>query len=95
MRKVYDDEFKRLIIRLSVKEKMPREQIKRDYGVNIKTFEKWITRYYKDNDAYDVDKERAEEKVKRLEKRIRELERVNGVLKKTLEVWGEKEGLKF
>ncbi len=53
-------------------------------NIPLKTFEKWITAYNKNNKVFDSDYISPEEQIRSLKKRISELETTNDILKKTL-----------
>ena len=50
----------------------------------LKTLEKWITAYNKDNKIFDSDYISPNQQIQTLKKRIAELESANDILKKTL-----------
>ena len=56
----------------------------KDLNIPLKTFEKWITSYNKNNHVFDSDYISPHEEIKKLKKRIVELETTNDILKKTL-----------
>ena len=55
-----------------------------DLKIPLKTFEKWITAYNKNNKVFDSDYITPEQQIQKLKKRIAELETTNDILKKTL-----------
>lgn len=62
-----------------------------DYGIPLKTVEKWVTMYNKDPKIFDTSQLTEGERVKALEKEVRELKRANEILKKTLVLMARKE----
>jgi len=55
-----------------------------DLNIPLKTLEKWITAYNKNNKIFDSDYISPDEQIQKLKKRIAELETTNDILKKTL-----------
>ena len=55
-----------------------------DLNIPLKTLEKWITAYNKNNHIFDSNYKNPEEEIQSLKKRIAELETTNDILKKTL-----------
>ncbi len=56
----------------------------KDLNIPLKTLEKWITAYNKNNNIFDSDYVNPQQEIQNLKKRIAELETTNDILKKTL-----------
>ena len=63
----------------------------RDYNVPLKTLEKWITAYNKDNRCFDSDYQSQAQIIADLKKQISSLKRDNDILKKTITLLAKKE----
>ena len=66
-------------------------EVAQEHDIPIKTLEKWITAYNKDNDYFEIGKPPEETNVKQLERQIARLKRENEILKKTIALLGGKE----
>lgn len=66
-------------------------QTANDYGIPLKTLEKWITAYNKDNKVFDKDYLTSAKQIELLKKKVSRLERDNEILKKTITLLAKKE----
>ena len=66
-------------------------KIAHEYHVPIKTLEKWITAYNKDNKVFDKDYLTSAKQIELLKKKVSRLERDNEILKKTITLLAKKE----
>jgi transposase-like protein len=80
----YSTEFKKMASELIVISKQSTIKTAKDLNVPLKTLEKWITAYNKNNKIFDSDYISPEQQIQSLKKRISELETTNDILKKTL-----------
>ena len=80
----YSTEFKKMAVELVTISKHSTTKTSKDLNIPLKTFEKWITSYNKNNHVFDSDYISVHEEIKKLKKRIVELETTNDILKKTL-----------
>lgn len=80
----YDNDFKKMAVELVLISKQSTSKTADDLKVPLKTFEKWITAYNKNNKIFDSDYISPEQQIQKLKKRIAELETANEILKKTL-----------
>lgn len=80
----YSNEFKKMATELVLIAKESTIETAKKLNVPLKTFEKWITIYNKNPRAFDSDYVSPEEQIRKLQKRIAELETTNDILKKTL-----------
>ena len=84
MRKQYSNEIKAQITYEICVERKSTNGVAARYGVPLKTVENWVTRYNKDPHVYDVSVVSDSERIKALEKEVKELREANAVLKKTM-----------
>jgi transposase-like protein len=80
----YSTEFKKMATELIVISKQSTSKTAKDLNIPLKTLEKWITAYNKNNKIFDSDYISPEQQIQSLKKRIAELETTNDILKKTL-----------
>lgn len=80
----YSNEFKKMATELVTIAGNSTTKTAKDLNVPLKTFEKWITAYNKNNKVFDSDYISKDEQIKILKKRVAELETTNDILKKTL-----------
>ena len=80
----YSREFKKMAVELVAIAKQSTSKTADDLKIPLKTFEKWITAYNKNDKVFDGDFVSKDEQIKNLKKRIAELETTNDILKKTL-----------
>jgi len=80
----YSNEFKKMATELVIISRESTMDTAKKLNIPLKTFEKWITAYNKNNKVFDSDYISPEEQIRSLKKRIAELETTNDILKKTL-----------
>lgn len=80
----YSNDFKKMATELVVVAQQSTIKTADELNIPLKTFEKWITAYNKNNKVFDSDYVSPEQQITRLKKRIAELETTNDILKKTL-----------
>ena len=78
--KKWDKEMQDTIVKLICEEKQSTSKVAKAFGVPFKTVENWITKYNKNKYLFDTATKED------LVKRIRELERENDILKKTISI---------
>lgn len=83
----YSSDFKKMATELVVIGKESTIETAKNLNVPLKTFEKWITAYHKNPKVFDSDYISPEEQIRKLQKRISELETTNDILKKTLGIY--------
>ncbi len=91
MPRKYDNDFKSMIVNLIVNEKHSTLKTAEQFEIPIKTLEKWITAYNKDNHIYDKNYLSSAKQIDILKKKISQLERDNEILKKTITLLAKKE----
>ena len=80
----YSKDFKKMAVELVCISKNSTLKTAKDLNVPIKTFEKWITAYNKDNNVFNENYISPEQQILSIKKRVTELEKTNDILKKTL-----------
>lgn len=80
----YSREFKKMAVELIYISHQSTIKTANDLNIPLKTLEKWITAYNKNNRVFDSDYINPEQQIQSLKKRIAELETANDILKKTL-----------
>lgn len=91
MNRKYDNNFKAMIVNLIVNEKHSTLKTANQFEIPIKTLEKWITAYNKDNNVFNEDYVSSAQRIASLKKKISQLERDNEILKKTITLLAKKE----
>ena len=91
MPRKYDKNFKAMIVNLIVNEKHSTIKTAQQFDIPLKTFEKWITAYNKDNRCFDSDYQSQAQIIADLKKQISSLKRDNDILKKTITLLAKKE----
>ena len=91
MPRKYDNNFKSMIVNLIVNEKHSTIRTAEQFEIPLKTLEKWITAYNKDNKVFDKDYLTSAKQIELLKKKVSRLERDNDILKKTITLLAKKE----
>ena len=84
MPRKYDTNFKSMIVNLIVKEKHSTLKTAQQFDIPLKTLEKWITAYNKDEHCFDDDYKTQAQIIDDLKKKVSSLQRDNQILKKRL-----------
>ena len=87
----YDNNFKSMIVNLIVNEKHSTLKTANQFDIPIKTLEKWITAYNKDNHCFDENYKTQAQIIDDLKKKVNTLQRNNDILKKTITLLAKKE----
>ena len=87
----YDKNFKSMIVNLIVNEKHSTLKTAEQFDIPLKTVEKWITAYNKDNRCFDADYKTQAQVIDDLKKENASLRRDNDILKKTISLLAKKE----
>ena len=90
MPRKYDTSFKSMIVNLIVNEKHSTIKTADQFDIPLKTLEKWITAYNKDNKCFDADYKTQAQIIDDLKKKISSLQRDNDILKKTITLLAKK-----
>ena len=78
----YSAEFRANAVKLALRGDKPMSKVAKELGVPSQTLYTWVWSYERDHGAPPVEGEAPEEKVKRLEKRVAQLEEERDILKK-------------
>ena len=91
MPRKYECSFKSMIINLIVNEKHSTIKTAEQFNIPLKTLEKWITAYNKNNNVFNSDYKTQAQIINDLKKQIASLQRDNDILKKTISLLAKKE----
>ena len=91
MPRKYDNDFKSMIVNLIVNEKHSTLKTAEQFEIPIKTLEKWITAYNKDNKCFDADYKTQSQIIDDLKREVATLKRDNDILKKTISLFAKKD----
>lgn len=84
MAKSYSRDFKKMIVELINIQGHSTLKTAEEFNIPLKTLEKWITAYNKDNHCFDPDYISPQEQIARLEKENKKLKETNEILKKAV-----------
>ena len=87
----YERSFNSMIINLIVNEKHSTIKTAKQFNITLKTLEKWITAYNKNNNVFNSDYKSQAQIINDLKKQIISLQRDNDILKKTISLLAKKE----
>ena len=91
MAKKYDNNFKSMIVNLICNEKHSTIKTAEQFDVPLKTLEKWITAFNKDNKCFDADYKTQSQIIDDLKHEVAKLKRDNDILKKTISLLAKKD----
>lgn len=91
MPKKYSNDFKSMIVNLIVIERHSTLKTAQQFDIPLKTVEKWITAFNKDNKVFDSDYKTQTQLIEDLKRKVSSLERDNEILKKTISLLAKKE----
>lgn len=91
MPRKYERSFKSMIINLILNEKHSTIKTAEQFNIPLKTLEKWITAYNKNNNVFNSDYKSQAQIINDLKKQIVSLQRDNDILKKTISLLAKKE----
>lgn len=80
----YSNDFKKTAVELIKVANQSTTKTAEELNIPLKTLEKWITAYNKNNKVFDSDFLSPQKEIQSLKKRVAELETTNDILKKTL-----------
>ena len=86
MPRIYDNNFKFMMVDLIVNKKNSTSKTAEKYGVPLKTLEKLITSYNKDKTSFGTENLTKEEQIKELKKQLKRLEEEQKNIKETIEL---------
>lgn len=87
----YDNKIKAQVTQEICVEKKSTSAVAQRYGIPLKTVENWVTKYNKNQQAYDTTIMSEKEQIKALQREVKELRKANELLKKTLLLLARKE----
>ena len=87
----YENNFKSMLVNLIVNEKHSTIKTAEQFDVPLKTLEKWITAFNKDNKCFDADYKTQSQIIDDLKREVAKLKRDNDILKKTISLLAKKD----
>ncbi len=84
MPRTYDINFKKTVVDLIVHHNHSTLKTAQEFNIPLKTLEKWITAYNKNNDVFNVDDFSPQAEINRLKKQLKEKDKIIELLKKTI-----------
>lgn len=84
MARKYDLDFKKSVVDLIVNHKHSTLKTAQEFNIPLKTLEKWITAYNKNPDSFNADDFSPQAEINKLNKKIKEQEKIIQLLKKTI-----------
>ena len=87
----YENNFKSMLVNLIVNEKHSTIKTAEQFDVPLKTLEKWITSFNKDNKCFDADYKTQSQIIDDLKHEVAKLKRDNDILKKTISLLAKKD----
>lgn len=87
----YENNFKSMLVNLIVNEKHSTIKTAEQFDVPLKTLEKWITAFNKDNKCFDADYKTQSQIIDDLKHEVATLKRDNDILKKTISLLAKKD----
>lgn len=90
MPRKYERDFKSMIVNLIVNEKHSTIGTAEQFNIPLKTLEKWITAYNKDNNVFNSNYKSQAQVIDDLKKQVASLQRDNDILKKTISLLAKK-----
>ena len=86
----YNNDFKAMVVNLIVNEKHSTIQTANLVDIPLKTLEKWITAFNKDNNVFNSDYKSQAQIIDDLKKQVNSLKKDNDILKKTISLLAKK-----
>ena len=87
----YENNFKSMLANLIVNEKHSTIKTAEQFDVPLKTLEKWITAFNKNNKCFDADYKTQSQIIDDLKHEVATLKRDNDILKKTISLLAKKD----
>ena len=87
----YENNFKSMLVNLIVNENHSTIKTAEQFDVPLKTLEKWITAFNKDNKCFDADYKTQSQIIDDLKREVAKLKRDNDILKKTISLLAKKD----
>lgn len=87
----YENNFKSMLVNLIVNENHSTIKTAEQFDLPLKTLEKWITAFNKDNKCFDADYKTQSQIIDDLKHEVAKLKRDNDILKKTISLLAKKD----
>ena len=87
----YDNDFKSMIVNLICIEKHSTIKTAQQFNIPLKTIEKWVTAFNKDNRCFDANYKTQSQIIDDLKRQVSRLQRDNDILKKTISLLAKKD----
>lgn len=91
MNRKYDKNFKNMIVNLICNEKHSTIKTAEQFDIPLKTIEKWVTAFNKDNHCFDADYKTQSQIIDDLKHEVNKLKKDNDILKKTISLLAKKD----
>ena len=91
MAKKYDNNFKSMIVNLICNENHSTIKTAEQFDIPLKTVEKWITSFNKDNKCFDANYKTQSQIIDDLKREVATLKKDNDILKKTISLLAKKD----
>lgn len=88
MARKYDLDFKKMVVDLIINHDHSTLKTAHEFNIPLKTLEKWITAYNKNNDVFNVDDFSPQAEINKLNAKIKEQDKVIQLLRKTISFLG-------
>lgn len=85
MPRIYEKEFKKTAVERVIKDGKSTSQTAKEFDIPLKTFEKWITAYHKNNKVFNREYIPPERRIQELQKSIKTLKLQEQILRKNIE----------
>ena len=91
MPRKYDNNFKSMIVNLICNENHSTIKTAEQFDIPLKTVEKWITSFNKDNKCFDANYKTQSQIIDDLKSEVAPLKKDNDILKKTISLLAKKD----
>ena len=91
MPRKYDNNFKSMIVNLICNENHSTIKTAEQFDIPLKTVEKWITSFNKDNKCFDANYKTQSQIIDDLKREVATLKKDNDILKKTISLLAKKD----
>lgn len=91
MPRKYDNNFKSMIVNLICNENHSTIKTAEQFDIPLKTVEKWITSFNKDNKCFDANYKTQSQIIDDLKSEVATLKKDNDILKKTISLLAKKD----
>ena len=88
--KKYSNEFKQMVMKIIVDEQKPTGRTAIEFGIPIKTVEKWVTEYRKNRNCFHEEYTKEMKEIKNMAKQYKKAQKEITLLKKTINMLSKK-----